>query len=530
MMPRTVYFLVVLMCVVFICKGDEKHVPTIDELISVETIGSVRISPDGKWVVYSVKAANFEEDKFVTRFRLIDVASGRSFRLVSFNESAFNPKWSSDSKWLGFTSSREGGKNQIFAISPCGGEAIRLTDHETGVSSFEWSPDGTRIAFIARDAKPERLKARDQYMGPFTLVKKEYIHNHLWTIDVADSLAKPSAGRQRTRGNDFHVKTFSWSPDGARIAFSATIDPDIASNHTSDIYILDLSTDEVKKIVENPGPDFAPHWSPDGNRLLYNSHFKEERYFGHIYDLALISVDGGDPIKLTESFDEKPMFVAWNDDGIYFLARQRTASHLFRIDPTTVSIERVSEPDDLMGRWFTFTSGGRTMAFCAGSPTSLVEVFVTDVDDFNPRKLTDMTRQTDELVLGTREVISWKSDDGTRIEGVLIKPESFNPSKKYPLLCILHGGPTGIDRPFLLEENTLYYPADIWAARGALVLGVNYRGSTGYGQQFQLLNRRDLGLGAASDVISGVDHLVKKGWVDETKVGCMGWSHGGFIS
>jgi dipeptidyl aminopeptidase/acylaminoacyl peptidase len=141
-----------------------------------------------------------------------------------------------------------------------------------------------------------------------------------------------------------------------------------------------------------------------------------------------------------------------------------------------------------------------------------------------------MTEQTKPLVLGTREVISWKSTDGTTIEGVLIKPVDFDPTKKYPLLCIIHGGPTGVDRPALLTPDARYYPSDIWAARGALVLKVNYRGSAGYGEKFRKLNVRNLGVGDAWDVLSGVDYLIAKGWIDKDRVGCMGWSQGGYIS
>ena len=116
------------------------------------------------------------------------------------------------------------------------------------------------------------------------------------------------------------------------------------------------------------------------------------------------------------------------------------------------------------------------------------------------------------------------------IDGVLIKPADFDPARKYALLCIIHGGPTGVDRPALLSPDARYYPADIWAARGALILKVNYRGSTGYGENFRRLNYRNLGVGDAWDVLSGVESLVAKGWVDPSRVGCMGWSQGGYIS
>ncbi|MEN6310840.1 MAG: prolyl oligopeptidase family serine peptidase, partial [Acidobacteriota bacterium] len=176
-----------------------------------------------------------------------------------------------------------------------------------------------------------------------------------------------------------------------------------------------------------------------------------------------------------------------------------------------------------------FSRDGKRMAFSIASPTALGEIGVSEIP-FKPRLLTRLTDQVADLALGTREVVSWKSKDGTAIEGVLIKPADFDPARKYALLCVIHGGPTGVDMPALLSCDRRMYPADIWAARGALILKVNYRGSAGYGEKFRMLNYRNLGVGDAWDVLSGVDFLVKKGWVDASRVGCMGWSQGGYIS
>src|SRR6185503_19312067 len=137
----------------------------------------------------------------------------------------------------------------------------------------------------------------------------------------------------------------------------------------------------------------------------------------------------------------------------YFAGSQKTASHLFRVDPANGKVTRVSRPDDLIGGSFSFTRAGDEIAFVASSPTSMNEVFVSGIKTFTPRKLTNMTAQTSAFTLGTRELISWKSQDGITIEGVLIKPANFDPAKKYPLLCIIHGGPTGTDRPVLLTPD-----------------------------------------------------------------------------
>lgn len=523
-------FLLILFLPISVLAIDGTHVPTVDELIQVKSVGSVRISPDGNYVAYTVRGADFEENAYITHIWLANVSTGETFQLTSGKKSASNPKWSPDSQWLAFTSSRSKDKNQIFVIRPNGGEAIRLTDSESGVSNYEWSPDGSEIAFTATEPESKYTKGRKDHMGGFSVVRKEYRFSHLWTFDIDSSLNDPVKGRQKTDGKDFTVGGFSWSPDGNKIAFHAAENPDRINFHTADLFLLDLEADTSYKIVSDPGPDWNPKWSPDGSQILYYTYSGRELYYGYNRNFAIIPANGGEPKIITSDFDENPGFVAWNKNGIYFSALQKTASHLFVLDPKSNKIKRVSKPDGLMARAFSFTKNGKQIAFSADSPSSMREVFVTSSNKFSPRKLTNMTAQTAQFILGINEVISWQSKDGATIEGVLTKPHDFNPNKKYPLLCMIHGGPTGIDRPGLLSRGTSYYPIDIWAARGALVLRVNYRGSAGYGEEFRLLNKRNLGVGDAWDVISGVDYLIEKGWVDSDKVASMGWSQGGYIS
>lgn len=507
-----------------------RHVPTIDELLQIETIGAVQISPNGKWVAYTMSGTDFEQDAFISQIWLVDAETGESFQLTRGEKPASNPQWSPDGQWLAFTSSREGDKNQIFVIRPIGGEATRLTDVENGVGGFEWSQDGKTIAFLATDTEAKEMKARKDHVGPYDVVRKEYQFRHIWTFDVAEALKKPQKGTQRTMGKDFNVNSFSWSPNNKRIAFSATINPDFINFGTSDVYMLDVASDSSWKLVSQPGPDSNPQWSPDGKQILFSTQMGREKFFAYNSNLAIIPASGGEIKVLTEAFDENPGFVKWNADGIYFQGMQKTASHLFRLDPATLKFNRVTQPDNLISSSFSLTNAGKKLAFAASSPTTLREIYISDPKNLSPKKLTSTTDQVQNFILGSRELISWKSKDGTEIEGVLIKPGDFDPSKKYPLLCAIHGGPTGIDRPDLLSDGRFYYPLDIWVERGALVLLVNYRGSAGYGEKFRTLNMRNLGVGDAWDVISGVDHLIEKGWVDPKKVGCMGWSQGGYIS
>ena len=506
----------------------QSRVPTVDDLLNVKSLGGARISPDGKWVAYTVNETDWKQDAFVTHIWLVDTAGGKPFQLTRGEKSVGGAQWSPDGEWLTFTSTRVGDKNQIFAIRPAGGEAVQLTKTENGINGYQWSRDGKNIAYTTSDLDSKAAKERTDYLGGFEVTRKEYTFAQLWTFEVAKALAEPLTGTQHTKGKDFTIGAFEWSPDASQIAFSATINSDLINGGTADVYSLTLANNAVKKLVSQPGPDNDPHWSPDGKQIVFSSAMGNLKFFHSNSRLALVSADGGTPRSLTDSFDEQPGFVEWNADGIYFGAAQKTAAHLFRLDAASGRVTRVTSPDNLIVGAISFSKDGKQIAFTSPSPTSLNEIYVTSTSSFTPKKLTSMTDQVKAMTLATREVISWKSKDGAEIEGVLIKPANFDPAKKYPLLCIIHGGPTGIDRPTLLDAR--YYPADIWAAKGALVLKVNYRGSAGYGEKFRQLNVRNLGVGDAWDVVSGVDHLIGKGWVDPQKVGSMGWSQGGYIS
>lgn len=517
-----------LLAVCAISVHAQKQTPSVDDLLNVKSIGGARISPNGKYVAYNISETDWKQDAFTSQLWLAETASGKTFQLTRGEKSVNDAQWDPSGEYLAFSSNRVGDKSQIFLIRPDGGEAQQLTKAENGVNGFSWSNDGKRIAYLTTDADQKAIKARKEHLGEFEVVRAEYAFTNLWTFDLADALKEPVVGVERTRGRSFNVNAVSWSPDGKLIAFSATKNPDLINGGTSDIYLYDFDAQTTRALVTQPGPDNNPRWSPDGKQIIFSSAMGNPKFFHANSRLAVVSVTGGSPRSLTDAFDEQPGFVEWNANGIFFSGSQKTSSHLFRLDPASGKITRISNPDGLMAYNFSFTSDGKQAAFISPSPTSLTEIFVTSTQSFSPRKLTSMTDQVANYTLASREVISWPSKDGATIEGVLLKPANFDPSKKYPLLCVIHGGPTGIDRPTLLDAR--YYPTDIWAAKGALILKVNYRGSAGYGEKFRQLNVRNLGVGDAWDVLSGVENLVKKGWVDPKRVGCMGWSQGGYIS
>jgi dipeptidyl aminopeptidase/acylaminoacyl peptidase len=244
----------------------------------------------------------------------------------------------------------------------------------------------------------------------------------------------------------------------------------------------------------------------------------------------VVPADGGEPHVLTEQFDERAFPVAWGPAGIYFFALQKTDMHLFRVDPATRTVTQVSRPQHALFWQFSFDRDFRRVAFIRTDATHYGEVCVSGLDEFAPRALTALGDQLRPFALATREVIRWESADGTPIEGVLIKPPSFDPARRSPLLVVMHAGPAGVDWPVLEYDRYYTFPVEQFAARGALVLRPNYRGSGGYGERFRSLNRRALGLADTPDVIAGVDHLVRQGIVDAGRVGAMGHSYGGTLA
>jgi dipeptidyl aminopeptidase/acylaminoacyl peptidase len=497
--------------------------PTIDQLISLRRAGSPAISPDGRLVAYTVRAADWDDNSYHTEIWLADAETGELRQLTNdLKKSSTSPAWSPDGRTLAFASDRDE-KRQIYLIDVRGGEARRLTNLEDGVGSFEWSPDGKSIAFTTTDPKSDAMKAREKAFGDFDVIGQDYRMSHLWVLDVA------GATPRRLTSGAFTVGSFEWSPDGTRIAFDHRINSANANGGSADISIVAVADGKITPLVTQQGPDTSPVWSPDGSQIAFQTAMANPSFYYTNGVIAIVPAAGGTVQPISTAFDEDPSIVKWSRSGIFFSASHGTWSYLYTIDPATRKVERHAPADAWIGSGFSLSDDTRTAAFVASDASTFPEVYVAPVATMKGRKLTDMGAQTAAWPAASLEVVSWKSQDGTTIEGVLHKPAGFQAGKRYPLLVVIHGGPTGVSRPTPFSSTSIY-PIDIWTSRGALVLEPNYRGSAGYGEKFRSLNVRNLGVGDAWDVISGVDALIAKGLADPNRVATMGWSQGGYIS
>jgi dipeptidyl aminopeptidase/acylaminoacyl peptidase len=496
-------------------QAPAKQTPTVDQILSIKRAGSPAISPDAHYVAYTVRASNWDDNAFDTQIWIADATTGATRQLTNSKKSSQSPAWSPDGMRLAFISDRSD-KRQIYVINPLAGEAEAVTSLEDGVGSFEWAPDGKSIAYTATDAKSAAVKDRDKKYGEFQVVEQDFRMTHLYVIDLAAKTTKTLTS------GAFTVGSFSWSPNGRSIAFDHRVNPLLASGGSADISIVTVADASIRPLVTQDGPDTDPIWSPDGSRIAFHTSMANPAFFYTNSVIATVPASGGAPTVLTSAFDEDPSMVAWKPNGIYFAAAQKTYSYLYKLDPASKAIAKMPAPNDTVNSGFSLSKDGDTYASLRADAKSMSELYV------GQKKLTDMNAQSADWTTSTLDVVSWKSQDGATVEGVLHKPLNFDASRKYPLLVVIHGGPTGVSRA--IPFTSTIYPIDIWVPRGILVLEPNYRGSAGYGETFRALNVRNLGVGDAWDVLSGVDALVAKGIVDPARVGTMGWSQGGYIS
>ena len=498
--------------------------------MKLKAVGVPRVSPDGKKVVYTVNEAVMAADKseFVTQIWMTTLDTKRNVQLTYGEKSSTNPKWSPDGNWIAFTSNRKDNRNQLYLLNMNGGEAEPLTDGKSAVSNFDWSPDGRSIAFTMTDAKSEEEEKNDKGKNDFRWVDENVKMSRLYVLTVQKNANGKREPRKLTTG-DFNIDGFDWSNDGSRIAFSHTKSPVANYWPTSDVSIVEVASAKVSVLTDSPSAEFAPIYSPDGKSIALLASDNPPRW-AQSGVIQIFPATGGAPKSFAASFDAQPSIAGWSADGkrIYFSEAKGTGTQIYYLDVAANRIEEIkTTPAVVFG--LNLNDTGTMFGFVRQTSDTPPDAFVASASDFTTVQITRVNGETKLPPMGRTEVITWKSNDGKQIEGLLTYPVGYQAGQRVPLILNIHGGPAGVFQQTFLGGRGVY-PLATFSARGYAVLRPNPRGSSGYGTEFRRANTKDWGFGDYQDLMTGVDKVIAMGVADPERLGVMGWSYGGFMT
>ena len=498
--------------------------------LKTRAIGSPRVSPDGRRVVYTVNDAVMAADKseFVTQLWLATTDGKDNFQITFGDKSSTNPKWSPDGNSIAFTSNRKDNRNNLYLLRLNGGEAEPLTELKSSVTNFEWSRDGRSIAFTMTDPKTDEEEKNDKGRNDYRWVDENLKLSRLYVIPVQKDANGKREPRKLTTEN-YHVGGFDWSPDGTRIVFSHTKSPVANDWTTGDVSIVEVANGKATVFANTPAAEDSARFSPDGKWIAMTVSDNPPRW-AQSGLIQIYSVNGGQPKALAASFDAQPGIAGWSADGkrIYFSEAKGTGTQVYAIDIAANRIEEIKVTPAVYGA-LDLNQSGTMFGFVRQTSDTAPEAFVAPVTSFAPVQISRANADLKLPATGKTEVVTWKSTDGRQVEGLLTYPIGYQAGQKVPLILNVHGGPAGVFQQTFVGGRGVY-PLATFAAKGYAILRPNPRGSSGYGAEFRRANIKDWGVGDYQDLMTGVDKVIAMGVADPERLGVMGWSYGGFMT
>ncbi len=535
-----------------LCAQTAKRLIKIEDMHAFQDVRDLQISPDGKWVAYTVSTVDTAGDKSDTDIWMASWDGSQQMRMTSSPDGENSPRWSPDGKYLAFVSSRSGGKargSQVWVLDRNGGEAQQLTDVKGRLSSYDWSPDSKQLLITMAEREPGEPDepgsgggggGRGGAAGPNAPAPKPIvIDRYRFKQDVVGYLTqKPgrfylydiaSKKAEAITPEGLEVGPPSWSPDAKSIAFMGKEGKEAERYNTWNVYVVEAKAGASPRVVtkyegqRSSAGRGRPDWSPDGSRLVYTQTSGAKLNAYNMNRLAVVAVNGGEPKVYAEKLDRAVSAPKFSRDGksIFFLVTDDRWEYPATVPANGGDVERLVKGPGVIS---TLEQGkdGR-FAVLAGS-----DVAPAEIQAFESGKLRALTHHNDALVsqfkLGATEEFSCKAKDGAEVHGLITKPPDYEAGKKYPMLLRIHGGPNGQD------AHSFNFERQFFAANGYVVVNVNYRGSSGRGEKYQTAIAADWGNLEVVDLQAAIDHVIAIGLADPAKLGVGGWSYGGILT